>query len=76
MGATAPNCSWCCGDLRLVDLPGGQRAVCVHCGRFAPEVVAGVDWLASIPAKVGPNVMGRWAGGSARHSGPILRAQE
>jgi hypothetical protein len=32
------GCSWCCGDLCLVNLPDGRRFMCVHCGRVAPDV--------------------------------------
>jgi len=32
-----PNCSWCCGDLRLVGLRTGPRVMCIHCGRAPPE---------------------------------------
>ncbi len=35
--APLPNCSWCCGDLSLVDLQAGPQVMCVHCGRAPPQ---------------------------------------
>lgn len=55
------SCSWCCGDLRLVNLPDGPQIMCAHCGRAAPRerqvppgAMALEGWGRIIPAAAPP----------------------